>query len=49
MLKVKMFIARWLYKITNSKRWVHLYVDLLNEQIKEDINKSYKEVSYVRN
>lgn len=45
MLKVKMFIARWLYKITNSKRWVHLYIDLLDEQIKEDIEEVYNELT----
>ena len=41
MRKVKLFVARWLYKITNSKRWVRLYVDLLNEQIKEEIEEVY--------
>ena len=41
MLKVKMFIARWLYKITNDKRRVHLYVDLLDKQIQRDIEEVY--------
>lgn len=45
MLKVKMFITRWLYKITHSERWVHLYIDLLDEQIKEDIKEAYNELA----
>lgn len=49
MLKVKMFIVKWLCKITNDKRWVHLWVDLFNEQIQRDLDEIRKEVSYVRN
>lgn len=45
MLKVKMFIAKWLYKITNDKRWVHLYVDLFNEQIQRDIEEVHNELN----
>lgn len=46
MLKVKMFIAKWLCKITHgNKRWVHLYVDLFNEQIQRDIEEIYNELA----
>lgn len=45
MLKVKMFIAKWLYKITGNKRWVHLYVKALNEQIQRDIEEVHNELN----
>ena len=45
MLKVKMFIAKWLCKITGNKRWVHLYVKTLNEQIQRDIEEVYDELN----
>lgn len=45
MLKVKMFIAKWLYKITSNKRWVHLYVKVLNEQIQRDIEEVYDDIN----
>ena len=45
MPKVKIFIAKWLYKITRDKKWVHLYEALINEQIREEIEEVYNELN----
>lgn len=45
MLKVKTFIAKWLYKITRDKKWVRLYKILIDEQIEKEIEEVYHELN----
>jgi hypothetical protein len=42
-LKMKLKVYRLLYKLTNNKRWVRLYVKTLNEQALWEIAQWRKE------
>ena len=41
--RMKLRVYRLLYKLTNNKRWVRLYVKTLNEQVYNDILQWRKE------
>lgn len=47
MLKVKMFIVKWLYKITNDKRWVRLYIDLMDIQVRRILKRYTTGLAFV--
>lgn len=34
---MKLMVFKLMYRLTNDKRWVHLYVDEMNKQILKDI------------
>ena len=36
---MKLVMYKLMYRLTNDKRWVHLYVEEMNKQILEDIQR----------